>query len=90
MVTRCNFVKAIKLNKYNFNNSRVIDKLAAFVVLFLRKKKKVYLIRSQSFLFYGKCSVCERWSHTGPSNRVLSTDSETLLRLPCKSPAKCH
>lgn len=42
LVTRCNFVKAIKLNKYNFNNSRVIDKLAAFVVLFLRKKKKRY------------------------------------------------
>lgn len=40
LVTRCNFVKAIKLNKYNFNNSRVIDKLAAFVVFFLRKKKK--------------------------------------------------
>lgn len=42
LVTRCNFVKAIKLNKYNFNISRVIDKLAALVVLFLRKKKKRY------------------------------------------------
>lgn len=68
MVTRCNFVKAIKLNKYNFNISRVIDKLAALVVLFLRKKKKkVHLIRSQRFLFYGKYSVCVRRSHTGPS-----------------------
>lgn len=35
--TRCNFVKTIKLNKYNFNNSKLIEKLAAFRVLFLKK-----------------------------------------------------
>lgn len=32
--------KTIKLNKYNSNNSRLIEKLAAFRHLFLKKKKK--------------------------------------------------
>lgn len=42
LVTRCNSVKVIKLNKYDFNNSKLIEKLAAFRVLFLKKKKKRY------------------------------------------------
>lgn len=37
--------KTIKLNKYNSNNSRLIEKLAAFRVL-SKKKKKIHLIRN--------------------------------------------
>lgn len=64
LVTRCNSVKVIKLNKYDFNNSKLIEKLAAFRVLFLKKKKKkIHLVRSLRLLFYGKRSVCEMESH---------------------------
>lgn len=42
LVTRCNFVKVIKLNKYDLSNSKWIEKVAAFGLSFLKKN----LIRS--------------------------------------------
>lgn len=39
LVTRCNFVKLIKLNKYDLSNSKWIEKLAAFGLSFLKTKQ---------------------------------------------------